>query len=101
MASSRGVANFYCSSVQRYKSIDNRKKPVKFKKLIRLKGANMDIDLTSSASAISWKQDKCPWNTAEKTNNHKCAVKNTSICDYFQGIEPPDTVFCSYTKKHT
>ena len=52
----------------------------------KLKGANMDIDLTTEKD-ISWKQDKCPWNQAEKTNEHKCAVKNVSICKYFKGIE--------------
>jgi hypothetical protein len=64
----------------------------------KLKGANMDIDLTSSKN-ISWKQDQCPWNKAGNTNEHKCAVKNISICDYFCGIEPFDIVLCGYSKK--
>ncbi len=41
----------------------------------------MDIDLTS-AKSVGWKQEACPWNTEEKTDMHKCAVKNTSICKY-------------------
>jgi len=64
-------------------------------KTIELKGANMDIDLTSGKD-IDWKQDKCPWNKDEKTDKHKCAVKNISLCKYFKGIKPLDTVICSY-----
>ncbi len=66
--------------------------------LLKLKGANMDIDLTSNSDKIRWKQDKCPWNKEENTNKYKCAVKNISICKYFKGTEPPDTVLCSYNK---
>ena len=55
----------------------------------------MDIDLTSEDN-IDWKQDKCPWNKEEKTNEHKCAVKNISICKYFKGVKPIDTIMCSY-----
>lgn len=29
-------------------------------------------------------------------NKHKCAVKSTSLCKYFSGIEKGDTVLCSY-----
>lgn len=73
---------------------------MKNKKIIKeLKGANMDINLTTSQEKISWEQDKCPWNVAEKTNIHKCAVKNTSICDCFCGIKYPDLVLCSYPEK--
>jgi len=53
--------------------------------VIELKGANMDIDHTTKEDYISWKQDKC-------------AVKNISICKYFEGIKPLDTVLCSYKK---
>ena len=35
----------------------------------KLDGANMDIDLTTDSKDISWEQDKCPWNKAEKTIN--------------------------------
>lgn len=66
-----------------------------------LKGANMDIDLTTPPEKIVWKQDKCPWNEAEKTNKHKCAVKDVSICPYFCGIKPTDTILCSYPKKRS
>lgn len=63
-------------------------------KVNELKGANMDIDLTSEN--LDWSQDKCPWNKAENTNEHKCAIKNISICKYFLGIKYLDTVLCSY-----
>jgi hypothetical protein len=62
----------------------------------RLSGANMDIDLATPASAIGWTQQQCPWNEAERKREHRCAVKNTSLCPYFCGIEYLDTVLCSY-----
>jgi hypothetical protein len=62
----------------------------------RLGGANMDIDLTTLAGSIAWQQDQCPWNDAESTEEHRCAVKNISICQYFCGIEYLDTVLCCY-----
>ena len=62
----------------------------------KLRGANMDIDLATSEGEIEWQQDRCPWNEAEGTNAHKCAIKNVSICPYFCGIEYLDTVLCSY-----
>ncbi len=62
----------------------------------RLHGANMDIDLVTPEGAISWAQDPCPWNAAEGVADHRCAVKDTSICPYFRGIEPLDTVLCAY-----
>lgn len=46
----------------------------------KLKGANMDIDLVTPQDDIVWTQDACPWNTAEGTREHRCAVKNVSIC---------------------
>lgn len=58
----------------------------------RLIGANMDIDFSSS----DFGNTHCPWNEAENTNAHKCAVKNTSICKYFCGIQYLDSVRCSY-----
>ena len=69
-------------------------------KIIKLDGANMDIDLTSKSENIHWKQDKCPWNEAEKTTEHKCALKNISICPYFCGIEYLDNVLCCYPNKN-
>lgn len=66
----------------------------------KLDGANMDIDLTTNQENIEWKQDKCPWNEADKTNDHKCAVKNISICKYFCGIEYLDDVLCCYPHKN-
>lgn len=62
----------------------------------RLAGANMDIDLASSQEQIAWQQDKCPWNEAEHTDEHKCAVKSVSICRYFCGVEYIDTLLCCY-----
>ena len=62
----------------------------------KLKGANMDIDLATPQGNIEWKQDGCPWNAAEGTSSHKCAVKNESICPYFRGVEYLDTLLCAY-----
>ncbi len=59
----------------------------------------MDIDLTSGGQT-SWKQSKCPWNQAESTDIHKCAVKNTSFCYYFCGIEYADNKLCCYPVKN-
>lgn len=61
-----------------------------------LGGANMDIDLATPAGSIQWNQEPCPWNEAEATQEHRCAVKNVSICRYFCGIEYLDTVLCCY-----
>ena len=60
----------------------------------KLKGAYMDIDLATPAGEISWEQDRCPWNQAERSNEHRCAVKNVSICRYFHGVEYLDTLLC-------
>jgi len=65
-------------------------------KITHLDGANMDIDLTTLGDQIGWKQDPCPWNTAEDITEHRCAVKNVSICPYFCGIEYLDNVLCCY-----
>ncbi|MCG2786508.1 MAG: hypothetical protein L6461_15560 [Anaerolineae bacterium] len=62
----------------------------------KLTGANMDIDLASPGGSIAWQQQKCPWNEAEKTDAHRCAVKNISLCPYFCGVEYLDTLLCSY-----
>ena len=56
----------------------------------------MDIDLATDASAIVWKQAACPWNAAEGSREHRCAVKNTSLCPYFCGVEYIDTLLCCY-----
>ena len=66
----------------------------------KLKGANMDIDLASPQGSIAWKQDGCPWNAAEQTGSHKCAVKNISLCPYFCGVEYLDTLLCCYPNKN-
>lgn len=70
------------------------------KNIKKLDGANMDIDLVTDEKAITWKQDKCSWNEADKSTSHKCAVKNTSICDYFCGVEYPDNLLCCYPNKN-
>ena len=62
----------------------------------KLNGANMDIDLATPADQIQWRQDACPWNEAEKTDEHRCAVKNISICPYFCGVAYLDQVLCCY-----
>lgn len=62
----------------------------------KLDGANMDIDLATPADKIQWKQDRCPWNEAEGTREHRCAVKNVLICPYFCGIVYMDYVLCCY-----
>ena len=64
------------------------------RELKELQGANMDIDLVSDN--IDWNQESCPWNKDENTKEHKCAVKDTSICRYFCGIKYLDSVLCSY-----
>ena len=64
----------------------------------RLHGANMDIDLATPQGEIPWRQDRCPWNDAEKTDEHKCAIKNISICPYFCGVEYLDTLLCCYPR---
>ena len=66
----------------------------------RLDGANMDIDLVSPTDQIAWKQAPCPWNAADGTSEHRCAVKDTSICPYFCGIEYLDTVLCCYPEEN-
>ena len=63
-----------------------------------LKGGNMDIDLLPSPD-VSWHIEPCPWNEDEGIQEHKCAVKNTSICKHFRGIEPLDSVRCAYPGK--
>lgn len=61
-------------------------------KIQKLIGSNMDIDFSNK----DWGDSVCPWNAAEKTDEHKCAVKGTSICKYFCGIQYLDSVLCSY-----
>lgn len=58
----------------------------------KLMGSNMDIDFSNADFGNS----VCPWNAAEKTDSHKCAIKNVSICKYFCGVQYLDSVLCSY-----
>ena len=62
----------------------------------KLSGANMDIDLATPGDRISWEQGRCPWNEVERTDEHRCAVKDVSICLYFCGLEYLDSVLCCY-----
>jgi hypothetical protein len=62
----------------------------------KLHGANMDIDLATITGEIPWEQDACPWNQAEDTIDHRCALKNVSICPYFCGVEFLDKLLCCY-----
>jgi hypothetical protein len=55
----------------------------------KLRGANMDIDLATPAGQIPWQQDACPWNAADNTDQHRCAVKNISICPLFSRCGNP------------
>jgi len=66
----------------------------------KLRGANMDIDLSTPRGDITWQQDGCPWNAVEQTTSHRCAVKNISICPYFCGVEYLDILLCSYPNKN-
>lgn len=63
--------------------------------LRELRGGNMDIDLVPKAG-LKWEQEGCPWNEAEQTTAHRCAVKDTAICRHFRGIKPLDIVLCAY-----
>lgn len=65
----------------------------------KLKGANMDIDLATPIGDIAWEQERCPWNAAEHTDSHRCAVKNVSLCRYFRGVEYLDTLLCCYSNE--
>ena len=58
----------------------------------KLMGSNMDIDFSNGDFGNS----VCPWNEADNTDEHKCAVKNTSICPNFCGVQFLDIVLCSY-----
>ena len=58
----------------------------------KLMGANMDIDFSNPHFGNS----QCSWNVAEKTKEYKCAVKDTSLCKYFCGIQFIDSVLCGY-----
>jgi hypothetical protein len=66
----------------------------------KLSGANMDIDLATPKDQIVWQQDACPWNTAETSSEHHCAVKNISICPYFCGVNYLDTLLCCYPNEN-
>lgn len=66
-------------------------------KINKLMGSNMDIDFSNADFGNS----SCPWNIAYNSNEHKCAVKNTSICKYFCGIQYLDSVLCSYPYENT
>lgn len=52
----------------------------------------MDIDFSNPNFGSS----QCPWNKKEKTTEHRCAVKDTSICKFFCGVQYLDSVLCSF-----
>ncbi|HNX31573.1 MAG TPA: hypothetical protein PKM35_08205 [Holophaga sp.] len=60
-----------------------------------IRGGNLDIDLIPKPG-LDWEVGRCPWNEAEHSSTHRCAVKDTSICPYFQGVKRLDIVLCSY-----
>jgi len=60
-----------------------------------IRGGNLDIDLIQKPG-LDWEVGLCPWNESEQSTAHKCAVKDTSICPYFNGIRRLDTVLCTY-----
>jgi len=65
-------------------------------KIKKLMGSNMDIDFSNADFGNS----QCPWNVAENTDEHKCAVKDVSICKYFCGVQYLDSVLCSYPSEN-
>jgi hypothetical protein len=79
---------------------ENRRRLDALREPRRLRGANMDIDLATPPGQIAWPQDPCPWNEAEGTGEHRCAVKNVSICPYFLGVAYPETLLCCYPYKN-
>jgi len=81
----------------RLAAIAKHREVMKNPELIRkLHGANMDIDLATPPGNIAWSQASCPWNDTDGVRDHRCAVKDTSICPFFCGIEYLDVVLCSY-----
>jgi hypothetical protein len=58
----------------------------------------MDIDLIPKPG-LAWERDECPWNRADHSTAHHCAIKDTSICLYFRGIKPMDVVLCAYPRE--
>ena len=66
-------------------------------RIARRMGANMDIDFSNPEYGSS----RCHWDADEPSTEHKCAVKNTSICPYFCGIQYLDSVLCSYPHRNT
>ena len=59
-----------------------------------------EIRILSRANPeVSWYIEPCPWNEEEDRGEHKCAVKSTSICRYFRGISPLDSVLYVYPEK--
>lgn len=66
------------------------------KRINKIMGANMDIDFSN----ISFGNSECPWNIDENSKEHKCAVKDTSICKFFCGVQYLDSVLCSYPNEN-
>ena len=60
-----------------------------------LRSTHIAIDLLAD-SHISHAQNRCPWNEADDTDEHRCIATNHSICQHFRGIRRPDIVQCGY-----
>ena len=68
--------------------------------LLKLNDANMDIDPTTPKGQIEWQQQTCPWIEADGKVEHKCVIKNVSVCPYFCGIEYLDKLICCYPNEN-
>lgn len=63
--------------------------------MLNISGADMDIDFQTKVFGDS----NCPWSKDDGVS-HKCAIKGTSICKYFNGVQRLDTVMCSYDEEN-
>ena len=52
-----------------------------------IRGGNLDIDLIPKPG-LDWEVGRCPWNEAEPSSTHRCAVKETSTCPYSRASGP-------------
>jgi hypothetical protein len=64
----------------------------------KLKGANLCLRMSSPTIKVPWEQDECPWNKAENTDKHECAILSGDVCPYYKGVEGFDNVLCAYPK---
>jgi len=59
------------------------------------KNSNETTELIGGNIGMIPQKNKCPWNEADKTDDHICGLRDTSLCKYYCGIEEHD-VLCSY-----